>query len=140
MAESNTELIRPGFDAYNEKGPEGFLDWISAEDLMHPEFVFHIQEDLPNGGEWKGVEGFREMSRLWLEAWAEFSVKPVDSSEGPEGQVLLEVEQHAVARGSGLELDAPGFFYVVLWRDGKVTDMHLLNDRDRATELAGLSG
>jgi SnoaL-like protein len=140
VTESHTELIRPGFEAFNAKGPEGFIDFAISRDLIHPDFAFYIQEDLPNGGEWKGVDGFREMSRLWLEAWSEFTVKPLQSSEGPEGQVLLEVEQHAVGRGTGLEFDTPGFFYVIIWRDEKVAEMHLLNDRERATELAGVSG
>src|SRR5262249_39215420 len=140
VPKSRSELILPGFDAYNAGGAEGFLEWISEEDLMHPDFTFRIQEDLPLGGEWRGAEGLRETLRAWHDAWAEFSIEVLDSTEGPDGQVLLEVEQHAVAKGSGLELNQPGFFYVALFRDGRIAEMHLLTDRERARELAGLAG
>jgi ketosteroid isomerase-like protein len=138
VPESNIELTRQGFRVFNEGGPEAFLEYLSAEDLLHPEFVFYIQEDMPNGGEWRGADGFREMSRHWLEAWKEFSIRPVEVTESPDGHVMMEVEQRAVARGSGMEISGRGFFYVAVYRDGKIAEMHLTNDRGRAARLAAL--
>jgi ketosteroid isomerase-like protein len=138
MVPSNAELTSRGFQTFNEGGPEAFMEFLSSEGLLHPDFAFHIQEDMPNGGEWRGVEGFRELMRHWLEPWQEFTIKPLEVTEGPEGDVLMEVEQRAVARGSGMEISGRGFFYVVIYRDGKVAEMHLVNDRRRAAMLVGL--
>jgi hypothetical protein len=138
--ETNVELVLRGFTVFNEGGPEAFVDLLVDEDRLHTDFLFHIQDDLPNGGDWKGIEGFREMNRHWLEPWEEFTIKPLEVTEGPGGDVMLQVEQRALARGSGMEITGRGFLYVILYRDGKLAEMHLLTDRERAEKLAGLAG
>jgi ketosteroid isomerase-like protein len=77
-------------------------------------------------------------SRLWTEVWEEFTVVPRGTTEGPDGQLLIEIEQRAVARSSGMEITGSGFFYVVIFRDGKIAEIHLFNDREQASRLAGL--
>jgi SnoaL-like protein len=140
VGESKSEFVLRGFSVFNEKGPEAWLELVAEEDRLHPEFVFRIQEDLPNGGEWRGVEGFREANRHWLEAWDEFSITPLEVTEGPGGDLLMQVEQHAVARGSGMEISGSGFFYAILYRGEQIAEMHLMTDRERAARLVGLDG
>jgi ketosteroid isomerase-like protein len=139
VSEDYTELIERSLGVFNEQGPQGWVDFLSGKEMLHPEFAFHIQEDLPNGGEWRGVDGFMEMARLWNEAWKEFTVVPQGTTVGPDGQLFMEVEQQVVARGSGMEI-ASGFFYVIVFRDGKIAEGHLFNDRQQAARTAGLSG
>jgi ketosteroid isomerase-like protein len=135
MAEREIELLRRGFRVYDEAGPSGFADYLAREDLIHPDFLFHVQDDLPNGGDWAGIEGFQEMSRSWLEAWEKFSVEPHEFIEVGEEAVLVPLTQTAVAKGSGIEV-AGEFFYVIHFRDGKVEQIRLYSDREQAERAA----
>jgi len=127
---ADIELIRAGFERFNEGDVEGLLAQM-ADDVE----VF-VQEDLPNGGHWDGVDGFREMSRTWTEAWDEFTVEPLEFEAGPRN-VLVRVRQHA--RTGELEVEGD-FFYVFGTADGKLVLWHLYNDEARAREAAGLAG
>jgi ketosteroid isomerase-like protein len=133
------QLVRRGFEVYNESGPSAFLDYLVAAELMHPDFLFFIQEDLPNGGEWRGVDGFGRMAASWLEAWEEFEVQPRDVAEVSEDRILVTVRQRAVARGSGLEIDGE-FFYVFAFGDGRLEQIRLYRDRGAAELAAGGTG
>jgi ketosteroid isomerase-like protein len=135
VTESERELVRRGFEAYNRTGPSGFMDFVVREDAVHPDVRWYIQEDLPNGGEWVGFEGFEEMSRTWLEAWASFEIEPRDYIELNESAMLIPSTQRAVARGSGIEVSGE-FFWLVLFRGDKIERMHLYTDRRLAEEAA----
>jgi hypothetical protein len=140
VPESKADFVRRGISIFNEAGPGAWLELVAEEDRLHPEFVLYIQEDLPNGGEWRGADGFMEANRHWFEAWDEFSITPLEETEGPNGDLLIQVEQHAVARGSGMEISGSGFFYVFLYRGEQIAEMHLMTDRERAARLVGLEG
>jgi hypothetical protein len=135
MREKEIDLARRGIQAYNDTGPSGFLDLLVREDAIDPDFLFHVQDDLPNGGDWPGIEGFNEMTRSWLEAWEEFKVEPHEFIEVGEDSLLLSITQRAVARGSGIEV-AGEFFYLLIFREGKVEQMRLYSDRERAERAA----
>ena len=135
MGKKEIELIRRGFQVYNEAGPSAFIDFLVREDAIHPDFVFHIQEDLPNGGDWPGIEGFNEMTRSWLEAWEEFKVEPHEFIEVGDESLLVPIRQRAIARGSGIEV-AGEFVYVIIFRDGKVVQTRLYSDREQAERAA----
>jgi hypothetical protein len=135
MAETKVELARKLFEAYDEEGPGGVIDFLAKVERIHPDFLFHVQEDLPNGGDWRGIEGYTEMSRTWLEAWTEFRVDPHEFIEITEESLLVPLTQRAVARGSGIEV-AGEFFYVLLFRDGKVEQVRLYSDRGQAERAA----
>jgi hypothetical protein len=51
MSESRIELTRRGFRVFNEGGAEAYIGFLAEEGLLDSEMVFHIQEDLPNGGD-----------------------------------------------------------------------------------------
>ena len=135
VTEERIELVRRGFEVYNEAGPSAFIDYMIRVDLLHGDFLFHIQEDLPNGGDWVGIDGFNRMTELWLEAWEEFDVDPHEFMPVGEDGILIPVRQRATARGSGMEVEGE-FVYVVLFRDGKVEQMHLYGDREQAERAA----
>ena len=138
MAETRREIARKGFEVYNERGPDAFIDYLVGIDMIHPDFLFHVQEDLPNGGSWPGIKGYNQMTGIWLDAWAEFKIEPHEFIEASTDAILIPVRQHAVAAGSGMEVDGE-FIYVMLFRDGRVSEIHLYADRaaaDRAIEEA----
>ncbi len=135
MLEKEIDLARRGIQAYNDTGPSGFVDLLVREDAIDPDFLFHVQDDLPNGGDWPGIEGFNEMTRSWLEAWEEFKVEPHEFIEVGEDSLFISITQRAVARGSGIEV-AGEFFYLLVFREGKVEQMRLYSDREQAERTA----
>ncbi len=135
MLEKEIDLARRGIQAYNDTGPSGFVDLLVREDAIDPDFLFHVQDDLPNGGDWPGIEGFNEMTRSWLEAWEEFKVEPHEFIEVGEDSLFISITQRAVARGSGIEV-AGEFFYLLVFREGKVEQMRLYSDREQAERAA----
>jgi ketosteroid isomerase-like protein len=136
MAETKAEVARTGFEVYNERGPDAFIDFFTGIDMIHPDFLFYVQEDLPNGGSWHGIEGFSQMAAIWLEAWSEFKVEPREFIEASPEAVLVPVRQRAVASGSGMEVEGE-FFYVMLFRYEKIAEIHLYTDRAKAEQVAG---
>ena len=129
------EVARKVFEVHNEQGPDAVIDFLVRVERIHPDFLFHVQEDLPNGGDWRGIEGYTEMARSWLEAWAEFQVEPHEFIEVTEESLLVPLMQRAVARGSGIEV-AGEFFYVLIFTDGKIEQIRLYSDRGQAERAA----
>jgi hypothetical protein len=125
------KLIEGIFRGYNEGGPAAFIEGLKSIDALSPDFAMEIQEDLPNGGEWRGVEGFEAMAQLWLEAWESFEVLPGEPEEVGPGRYLVPVRQHVVARATGIELDEP-FVYTLEFRDERLRRVGLFKDRPRA--------
>lgn len=120
-----------GLRAFNASGPTAFIDLLVRLDAIHPDFLMSIQPDLPNAGEWRGIAGFYEMARNWLEVWDEFKVYPLEVIELSEGRFLVPVKQRAVAKGSGMEIGGE-FFYTMEFRDGRVSHIGLYADRSPA--------
>ena len=139
MTESNLsqkELARRGFERYDEDGADGFLEFLEEENALAPDFLCHVQDDLPNGGDWLGIEGFREMTRTWLEPWERFSVSPHEYVEISDQALLVPVRQEAVAKGSGIEIGAEMIF-VLLFQDGRISQVRIYAERERAEREAG---
>ena len=131
MSAERIELVRKSFDLYNEGGPAASTDYLTRLDVLHPEYRVLVQDGLPNAGEWRGVAGYEEMARSWLEAWSEFKIYPREVVEVDEDHYLVDAEQSAVARGSGIEING-AFFYTVEFRDGKVACTGLFAERSEA--------
>lgn len=118
---------------FNNGGAEGYFSFLRGHDALHDDFVMYIQDDLPNGGEWKGEDGFRRMVDLWMEAFDEFEIKPSDPIEMGAGRYLVPVRQRVVAKGSGIELEAD-FFYAVEVDAGLHRRIGLYSERGLAEE------
>lgn len=127
-------VLRAGVETYNAEGPGAFIQHFRKDDMLHPDFLAHVQDDMPNGGDWPGVEGFNEMTSTWLEAWDTFTVRPHEFREVGEEAVLVPLTQTAVAR-NGMEL-AGEFFYLFLIRDDRLAQLHIYGDRERAEVAA----
>jgi ketosteroid isomerase-like protein len=128
---SDIDVLRQGFEVFNRGDFEGLFA-VTAEDVE-----VYIQEDLPNGGRWDGLDGFRAAVAAWMDAWDEFRAEPLGFEEGADGW-LVSVKQHA--RTGDLAL-AEDFFYVfTLTPEGRISRWHLYNDEARARAAAGLNG
>jgi ketosteroid isomerase-like protein len=121
----NIEVTRLGFEAYNA----GDYDALIA--LLHPDVELHSDNELINGGDYRGHDGFMHWNAEWTEAWEEFTIEP-RALETFGGHVIL-ADTHQVARGVGsgidVEMDVYWAFEVA---DDRVVRMHLYANRERA--------
>jgi ketosteroid isomerase-like protein len=123
----NIELTRRGFKAYNA----GDYETLAA--VLDPDVELHSDDELINGGDYRGRESFMQWSAEWLEAWDEFRVEA--RSLETFGDHCILADSHQVARGAGsgvvVEMDVFWAFEVAA---GTVRRMHLYASRDRALE------
>jgi hypothetical protein len=126
-----SELVRDGFRTFNEGGAPAFIDYLTRMDAIGPGFEMKVQEDAPNGGTWRGLDGFNEMVRTWLEAWEEFEVFPEKPIEFATDRYIVPARQRVVARGSGMELEER-FFYTFEFAEGRVERIGLFIERPLA--------
>jgi hypothetical protein len=127
MSRENVEIVRRGYDAYDEGDIDAVLD------TFHPEIEWK-QVEQPNA-----VHGHEGVLRAW-EEWSE----PFEEDLRAEVQELIDVGDHVVAvvshrgsgRESGIEVDMHTYLVYTL-RDGKVVRMVEYLTKEEA--YAGLS-
>src|SRR3954464_15024175 len=126
IQQRNIELTRRGFEAYNAGDYEGVVA------LLHTDVELHADDELLNGGDFHGHEGFMRWSAEWLEAWDEFRIEPRSIETFSEHAILIDTHQVARGAGSGVgvEMDV---FWAFEARAGKLSRMHLYAARERAT-------
>jgi hypothetical protein len=71
----------------------------------------------------------------WLEAWESFEVEPRDFEPVGEYHVLIDVLQHGIGKGSGIEVEMQAF-YMIEVGDGMAKRVHLYPDREVALAAA----
>ena len=123
------ELIKEGFAAW-EAG-----DVQKTIAMYDPEVVVYAPPEVGNSGTFHGVEGFLGWAQVWLEAWETFDQELVSIETVGERHAFARVAQHAVGKGSGIEVNREAT-YVYEMRDKKMTYMALFFDHDAAVALA----
>ena len=128
MSESNIELTRRGFEAFNRGDIAGLTD------LFAKDVTIHSSPELPNSGDFEGHDGFLEWAQAWLEAWETFQIEMRDVTVIGDA-VVASVHQVGSGRGSGLQVEMD-LAYLFRFRDGKVIGFELHPDRERALKAA----
>lgn len=128
-AQRNAEFVRSAFEAYASRGPEAALD------LLDPEVEVYSPPALANSGTYHGIEGYRDWTRRWFEAWDEFEIVPEAIEPVGENCVIAVCRQRGVGKTSGIAVEQT---MVYMWeiRLGKVTRFHLYLTAEEAREAA----
>jgi ketosteroid isomerase-like protein len=121
----NIERAGRGFDAYNSR------DYEALGRLLHPDVELHADDELLNGGDYRGHEGFMRWNAEWTEAWEEFTIEPRSVEALGDLWVLADVHQVARGAGSGVAVEMDVFWAFEIEAD-LVTRMHLFPVRERA--------
>jgi ketosteroid isomerase-like protein len=129
---SNREIVESIYAAW-EKG-----DWSSSE-WADPDIRFEMVGGLTEGS-WRGRA---EMSEAWaalLRAWEDLSAVPDEIRALDDERILVLLRNHGRGKVSGIEVTdisakSANLFTI---RDGKVTELVLYWDRDRAFADLGL--
>jgi ketosteroid isomerase-like protein len=128
MSPENVELVRGGFDAFQEGNLSGLLD-LMADDLVT------YRAD-PDDATYHGKEGFLQATTDWTEDFSEWSVLPEEFIDAGD-RVLVRVRQMARGEASGIPVEGQ-FWFVFEVRAGRVAKVSFYIRRDAALEAAGL--
>jgi uncharacterized protein len=130
MSQLNVEIVRAGFDVFQEGDLSDMLD-LMADDLI-------TYRTDPDGATYHGKDGFLQATADWTEDFSEWSVIPEEFIDAGD-RVLVRVRQMARGNASGIPVEGE-FWFVFEVRGKKAAKLSFYIGRDEALEAAGLSG
>jgi ketosteroid isomerase-like protein len=109
----NEGLVLRILDAYNRRDLEGMTE------LLDEQIESHVDPPVANSGDWRGIDGFREMVAAWTEAFS-VQISHVRAMEHPDGDhVIADIHQVGVGAASGVEVEMRvGYLFGL--RDGRI--------------------
>jgi ketosteroid isomerase-like protein len=96
-----------------------------------------IDDGIPDGGVFVGLDGVRNYMRRFLDSWESLTIA-ADSIQDVGDSVLVSVRQEGVGRASGLPTGQT-YFQAWTFRGGKVIRLETILREDAALEAVGLS-
>jgi ketosteroid isomerase-like protein len=134
MSQENVDLVRSVYAAW-ERGNFGETHWVD------PDIECQFIGDAPSPGTSKGLDGMARAWREWLSAWQEFHVEADEYRELDKERVLVLCRFAGRGKTSGVEIGevwtkGASAFQI---RNGKVTELVLYTDYERALADLGLS-
>jgi ketosteroid isomerase-like protein len=130
MSNENVEIVRRGYERFNEGDIEGFLE------LCDPELEFRDLPDLPGSGVFVGHDALRGW---WAQLYDAFDELRFDADEFIDAGDRVLVPTHGTGRGkSSGALVEMHFSNVWTLSDGKLTRCISYSDHAEALEAAGL--
>jgi ketosteroid isomerase-like protein len=130
LSERNIEMLRRAWTSFVDRD-------ISGLDYLHPDVEFEVgPETLPDGGVFRGLEGFREVVTQWASAWAEYHQEPREFIDLGDDRAIVVAHTTGRSRGTGLEFEMDTF-YVYEFADGRIRRISTARDRAHALRLAG---
>jgi ketosteroid isomerase-like protein len=137
MSEENVEIVRRGFEAFNQGGPDAVI----SGGIWSPEIVWDTTPSgIPGLGVYRGYDEVRSafednwFTAFPFEEWKIEAEELIDHGD----QVIAMSRQRGRGAGSGAaaELEQAHIFTL---RDGQVVRIETYPERGKALEAAGLS-
>jgi ketosteroid isomerase-like protein len=127
MSQENVEIVRRALSARRSEFAE----------LLDPSVRLDLSERVFNPAVYEGYEGIMQWRADVGEVWEAYWSEPEEYYDGDE-VVVAFIRERGRGKGSGIEIDRRTAFLCTL-RAGKLTEIRLYLDRDRALRAAGLS-
>lgn len=123
------KLIEEAFAGFQDRDVAGLVAF------LHPDVVSRVNPPLMNVGEWRGYEGFAQMTAGWEEAFGEISYD-IRGIELPDDRnALIAVHQSATGAGSGVPVALDVYFLIEFEGERAIRfEIH----SDRAAALAAV--
>jgi ketosteroid isomerase-like protein len=140
MPESNLDLVRRTYDAFNRWGADPEATQVRAAEndaLLHPEIEFHTYADAPEAGIYHGREAVLDYNQRLYEQFERIHIE-VEELLPAEDRVVVISSQHAVPKG-GREAIVVRVVEVWVVRDGRLAERRTYSTREEALEAVGLS-
>ena len=131
MVEANRDILDRIYGGW-EQG-----DFSVGVEEFAPEATLVIDPEIPDAGEYAGLEGIRNYTTHFLSAWESLAIEPQAFTEVGDDMILVRVVQNGIGRGSGIEASLD-YFHLWKFRDGKVLRLESVLREGRALEAAGL--
>jgi uncharacterized protein len=125
----NVELTRRAFEAFDVEDAEPVLA-IAGEEIE-----IYMPPDLPNGGSFRGHDGYLEWLGNWLDAWDDFSIDVRGMTPVGERHVVISAVQAGTGKGSGVPVEMDMAFLTEI-RDGAIIALHLYMTPEEAARVA----
>jgi ketosteroid isomerase-like protein len=103
-----------------------------------PDATLVIDPEIPDAGEYDGLEGIRNYMTHFLSAWESLTIKAQSFRESADDTILVQVDQNGIGQGSGAPATL-NYFHIWTFRDdGKVIRLESILREAKALEAAGL--
>jgi ketosteroid isomerase-like protein len=131
VSEQNLEIVRRIHEPW-ARGDFSSVDWAD------PEIVWRSPQGLREGV-YHGIDEMAHEWTNWLSTFEEFSVEGLEYFEAGD-QVVSYARFGGRGKSSGVPLSTIKGAARFVLRDGKVVELEIYTDRDRALRDAGLEG
>jgi ketosteroid isomerase-like protein len=130
MSQENVEIARRYYERLNARDVRGCLAVVAPN-------IEIAQPDLPDGGDYRGVAGWRRWNDALEEAWGEMRWEPHEFIDADDAVV---VAVRFVGTGSHTSIEhSVERFQVLRVRDGRIVFTTGYGRRDQALAAVGLS-
>jgi ketosteroid isomerase-like protein len=128
LAREDVELLRRGYEAFNEGGVEAVLDWLA------PDIEVKDRQSLPDRATYHGVEAVAALFASNMEVFDQLTFEPEEFIELNDHTVVV-LRQRARGRGSGAEVES---VIAHLWEmdGGLPVKLRIFGDKEQALEAA----
>jgi ketosteroid isomerase-like protein len=133
VSRENVELLERCWEAVARRGPEALLDFAD------PALEWHVRQDLPDAGVYRGHQGFRALLERFDEAFEEQGYEPVEFIDAGGEVVVVPLRWWGRGRGSGATVVERYETWVFTVRERRIASVCEFRTRDEALEAAGLS-
>jgi ketosteroid isomerase-like protein len=135
MSQENVELLRNGFEAFAQGGPDAMGDFW-ADDIDHRA----VEGAIDDRGPIHGKDALRAYLQEWLDMFDDPKLQPVELIDAGEDQVIAVVRGSGRPKGTSAEGELT-LTYAALYtiRDGKIARGREYWTKEQALEAAGLS-
>ena len=131
MSQENVEIVRAVYDEW-AKG-----NFRAGGDLWDSRVVFVPVAELPDAGDYFGLEGVTTFMRAFLQPWTNFTITAEELIEAGDSVVVV-ARQRGTGRESGLVADMGQQFQVWTFRGRTVIRFEAFRERADALEAVGL--
>jgi ketosteroid isomerase-like protein len=132
MSEENLELIQRAYEMFDAE------DLASGTELFDPAVEVDVSRTNPEGGLYRGAEGFQELMTQWLGPWDDYSLELLELIDAGKAGVVAVAREKGRIKGSDTWTEQTrGSLWTI--RDGRISGYTEYQDRDAALEAAGLA-
>ena len=128
MSQDNVEVVRRALIARRSE----------FADLLDPAVRLDLSERVFNPAVYEGYEGVMRWRADVGDVWDSYRSEAEEFFDGDE-VVVVFTRERGRAKGSGIEVDQHPTALLCRLRAGRVSEIRLYHDRDRALRDAGLS-
>ena len=126
MSRADVELMRRGFAAFSEEGPEGLIPF------LHPEFEMKTPAGMAAEPDtYRGHDGMRRYFDSFYDVMDDIRFDVLDYEDLGDGRVLMQTVLRARGQTTGIEVEQ-GVTQVWEMSDGLAVRCHVFPDPEEA--------